>query len=127
MAIVSFIVMLLGGAIMAVSTSVLPALLGMMVLGTGMGVANAAVFKLVPLYVPDSVGGASGWIGGVGGAGTLVIIPALGTFVDMYGQIGYARGFIVFVVLSGICAGVSYALKKSAPAVRHISADTPVH
>ena len=126
-AMVSFLVMLLGGAIMAESTSVLPAFLGMMVLGTGMGVANAAVFELVPLYVPDSVGGASGWIGGIGGAGTLVIIPALGTFVDVYGQIGYARGFIVFVVLSGIGAAVSYALKKSAPAARHVSADTPVH
>ena len=64
----SFLVMLLGGAIMTVSTSVLPAFLGMMVLGTGMGVANAAVFELVPLYVPEAVGGASGWIGGGGNA-----------------------------------------------------------
>ena len=126
-AVLSFLVMLVGGAVMTVSSSFLSAFLGMMILGTGMGVANAAVFELVPVYVPDSVGGASGWIGGIGGAGTLVIIPALGTFVDVYGEIGYARGFIVFVVLSAACAAVSYGLKKFAPASRQSSTETLVH
>ena len=126
-AILSFLVMLVGGAVMTVSTGFVAAFFGMMVLGTGMGVANAAVFELVPLYVPEAVGGASGWIGGIGGAGTLVIIPALGTFVDALGPIGYARGFVVFVVLSGVCAGISYALKKFAPAARHDAAEAPVH
>src|SRR5690606_24712769 len=90
----------------------LPSFIGMLITGTGMGVANAAVFGLVPKYVPDAVGGASGWIGGVGGAGTLIIIPVLGLFVDSYGQIGYARGFIVFVVLSVLCALISFGLKS---------------
>ncbi len=82
-----------------------------MIIGTGVGTANAAVFGLVPKYVPDAEGGASGWIGGVGGAGTLIIIPLLGIFVDSYGQIGYARGFIVFVILSVLCAFISLAPK----------------
>ena len=126
-AIGSFLVMMLGGAVMAASTAFVPAFVGMMILGTGMGVANAAVFELVPLYIPEAVGGASGWIGGIGGAGTLVIIPALGVFVDALGPIGFARGFVVFVVLSALCAGVSYALKVFAPAPRRASAETVAH
>src|SRR5690606_17393388 len=107
----SFAIMAIGALVLTFSSSIYPAFVGMMVIGPGMGVANAAVFGLVPKYVPDAVGGASGWIGGVGGAGTLIIIPLLGIFVDAYGQIGYARGFVVFVVLSAICAGISLALK----------------
>ncbi|PSQ97490.1 MAG: MFS transporter [Bacteroidetes bacterium SW_9_63_38] len=104
----SFCTMAAGAGILSVAATPLPAFFGMMVLGTGMGVANAAVFELVPLYVPDAVGGASGWIGGIGAGGTLVVLPLLGGFVDVYGRIGYARGFLLFVLLGLICAGVSY-------------------
>lgn len=110
---ISFGIMAVGATVLTLSSSIYIAFLGMMILGTGMGVANAAVFELVPKYIPDAVGGASGWIGGMGGAGTLIILPVLGKFVDVYGQIGYARGFIVFVILSTICAGISFALKRS--------------
>lgn len=112
---VSFAIMVIGGAIITVSQTVLPAFVGMMVLGTGMGVANAAIFELVPKYVPDAVGGASGWIGGIGGAGTLIVLPLLGVFVDVYGEIGYAWGFVVFVVLSALCAGTTVGLKYVGP------------
>lgn len=109
----SFGIMAVGATILTLSSSIFIAFLGMMILGTGMGVANAAVFELVPKYVPNAVGGASGWIGGMGGAGTLIILPVLGKFADLYGQIGYARGFIVFVILSSVCSGISIALKLS--------------
>ncbi len=112
----SFLVMVAGAGLLTLSSTVVPAITGMMILGTGMGVANAAVFELVPVYVPDAVGGASGWIGGIGGAGTLVILPVLGTFVDVFGRSGYARGFLVFVALSAICALISYGLKRTEPA-----------
>lgn len=104
--------MTVGGAIMTLSSAVPAAFLGMMVLANGMGVANAAIFKMVPVYVPDAVGGASGWIGGVGGAGTLVIVPALGAFVDLFGDSGYARGFVLFVILSAGCAVISFGLGR---------------
>ena len=107
----SFAVMAAGGAIMTFATGFWSAFAGMMVLGTGMGVANAAVFEMVPRLVPDAVGGASGWISGIGGAGTLLILPLLGTFVDRYGAIGYARGFVVFAVLSAICVAVALLLR----------------
>lgn len=114
-AIVSFSIMVVGAAIMTFSQTFVPAIVGTMVLGTGMGVVNAAVFELVPKYVPEAVGGASGWIGGIGGAGTLLILPILGVFVDLYGQIGYARGFGVIAALSTICVGVTVFLRFYGP------------
>ncbi len=126
-AIASFGTMVLGAGILTVVTSPVAAFVGMMILGTGMGVANAAVFELVPVYVPDAVGGASGWIGGLGGAGTLVILPALGAFVDAYGKIGYARGFSLFALLSVVCVGISYFLKVKAPASRQSTGETLHH
>lgn len=111
-AIVSFSIMAVGGLIMTFAASFWPAFAGMMVLGTGMGIANAAVFEMVPRLVPDAVGGASGWISGIGGAGTLVILPILGTFVDLYGDVGYARGFVVFAVLSAICVAIAFVLRS---------------
>ncbi|MFC7200667.1 MFS transporter [Halospeciosus flavus] len=113
-AIVSFAVMTLGGAIMTFAAGFWPAILGMMVLGTGMGFANAAVFELVPKFVPEAVGGASGWISGIGGGGTLVILPLMGLFVDLYGKVGYARGFAVFILLSLLCVIVATAVLNSA-------------
>lgn len=125
--IVSFGIMAIGGAIMTIVTGFWAAILGMMVLGTGMGIANAAVFELVPKFVPEAVGGASGWISGIGGAGTLIILPALGFFVDVYGTIGYARGFSLFVVLSVVCVGVALALKLFAPESASSTDETALH
>lgn len=107
----SFAIMAVGALLLTFTSTFNASFIGMLIIGTGMGIANAAVFGLVPKYVPDAVGGASGWIGGIGGAGTLIIIPLLGFFVDTYGQVGYARGFIVFVILSSISALISIGLK----------------
>lgn len=126
-AIVSFAIMALGSAIMTVVTGFWPAIVGMMVLGTGMGIANAAVFELVPKFVPEAVGGASGWISGIGGGGTLVILPLMGYFADAYGEIGYARGFGVFVVLSLLCVGVAIALKYVIPEPDESTDEAAVH
>ncbi|MFB6309526.1 MAG: nitrate/nitrite transporter [Haloarculaceae archaeon] len=126
-AVASFAVMALGSAVMTFASGFWPAFAGMMVLGTGMGVANAAVFELVPKFVPEAVGGASGWISGVGGGGTLVILPALGYFTDVYGRIGYARGFSLFVALSVTCAGVALALKMYGPEAEGHADEATVH
>jgi NNP family nitrate/nitrite transporter-like MFS transporter len=126
-AIVSFGVMAIGGAIMTVAVGFWVAVLGMMVLGTGMGIANAAVFELVPKFVPEAVGGASGWISGIGGGGTLVILPLLGLFVDVYGEIGYARGFAVFAILSVICAAVTIVLKMLVSEPEELADEAALH
>ncbi len=126
-AIVSFAVMALGSVIMTFTAGFWPAILGMMILGTGMGFANAAVFELVPTFVPEAVGGASGWISGIGGGGTLVILPVMGLFVAIYGHVGYARGFAVFVVLSLLCVLVAAALKWLVPEPEDTADEAAVH
>ena len=126
-AVVSFSVMAIGAAVMTVASGFWPAFLGMMVLGTGMGIANAAIFELVPKFVPEAVGGASGWISGIGGGGTLVILPVLGYYVDFFGRIGYARGFSLFVVLSVICAAVAVGLKMYGPEASEPVDETVAH
>ncbi|MFO8084506.1 MAG: MFS transporter [Desulfobacterales bacterium] len=76
------------------------AIAGMMILALGMGFANAAVFKLVPLYSPKAVGGAAGIVGGLGAFGGFVIPPSMAMFVKFSGSDGYARGFAVFLALA---------------------------
>ena len=86
--------------------------IGEIIVGAGMGVANAAVFKLVPKYVPHDTGGAAGWVGGLGAFGGFVVPPILGIFVDKLGTVGYAKGFIVYIVLAIISMIISYVFLK---------------
>ena len=72
-----------------------------------MGVGNAAVFKMVPKYVPQAVGGAAGLVGGLGALGGFIIPPFLGAVVDALGTQGYAGGFFAYVVLAAMAIGVS--------------------
>ncbi len=95
-----FLAMAVGGAILTLAHAEVLCILGMLVLATGMGAANAAIFKLVADYASGTVGGTSGLVGGFGGLGTLVVLPALGIFVDSYGTEGYALGFSIFIALS---------------------------
>lgn len=98
----SIIIMLIGAIFMTVSSSIFLAIIGVLILAFGMGITNAAVFKIVPQAVPQAVGGASGWIGGIGAFGGFVIPPVMAAFIDSTGRNldGYSKGFIVFIVLS---------------------------
>ena len=111
-AIMSYTLVLIGAGLLTISTSFAPALIGEILIGAGMGIANAAVFKLVAKYVPEAVGGASGWVGGLGAFGGFVVPPILGAFVDAFGELGYARGFIVYVALALMSITISLILKK---------------
>ncbi|HLN08382.1 MAG TPA: hypothetical protein VK281_05415, partial [Xanthobacteraceae bacterium] len=68
---------------------------------------NAAVFKMVPKYVPHAVGGASGLVGGLGALGGFIIPLFLGATVDALGSAGYAGGFFAYVILAVGAIGVS--------------------
>lgn len=70
------------------------------VLAIAMGFNNAAAMKLIPVYIPQAVGGASGWIGGLGAFGGFVLPPVLGAIVALYPGNGFGLGFLVFTVLS---------------------------
>jgi len=69
-------------------------------LACGMGVNNAAVFKLVPHYVPETIGGAAGWIGGIGAFGGFIIPPLMGEIVNIFSKPGYSIGFVIFTLLA---------------------------
>lgn len=93
-------VLLAGAALMTLSGTFWITAAGMILVAVGMGVNNAAVFKLVPLYVPDAVGGTAGWVGGLGALGGFVVPPLLGDIAEAMGSVGYARGYVVYVVLA---------------------------
>jgi len=94
--------MFAGALLMSLSTTFGLSVGAEILMGTGMGVANAAVFKLVAQEVPEAVGGAAGWVGGLGAFGGFAIPPIMGTIVEIRGAGGYASGFVVFVGLAAI-------------------------
>lgn len=112
----SFVVVAIGALLMVVSSRSLGvAVAGTLLLALGMGFANAAVFKLVPKYMPAAVGGAAGIVGGLGAFGGFVIPPVMGTFVKYGGPAGYARGFSVFLALSLLAVGFVALLNRRVP------------
>lgn len=90
-----------------------PALVGTMLIATGFGISNAAQFSLVPIYLPRAIGGAAGWIGGLGGFGGTAFPPIMGFFVDWQGEQGFANGFIVFAALSLMSLGIMILLRAT--------------
>ncbi|MDS0260125.1 MFS transporter [Haloarcula sp. S1CR25-12] len=111
----SFLLVAVGAGALVVSREYNIALGATVLVAVGMGVANAAVFQLVPKYVPEAVGGASGLVGGLGAFGGFVVPPVLGLFVDTYGSEGYATGFLVFVALAFVAVALSERLYRTQP------------
>jgi NNP family nitrate/nitrite transporter-like MFS transporter len=107
-------VLLAGAVLMTLSHARGLSILAEVLLGLGMGVGNAAVFKLVAQAVPEAVGGASGWVGGLGAFGGFVFPPILGAVVRMQGNTGYATGFILFIGLAIGAIGLTVLLKRRA-------------
>ncbi len=71
------------------------AFLATLVIAFAMGLQNAVVFKLLPGFVPGAIGGASGWIGGLGALGGFILPPTIGAVTQAVGgSTGYARGFL---------------------------------
>ena len=112
-AIGSFLAVFAGALLLTLVTQFAVNLIGELIIAVGMGIGNAAVFKMVPKYVPEAVGGASGWVGGLGALGGFVIPPILGAFVDAIGPRGYARGFFVYVVLGLAATALAIAFVRS--------------
>lgn len=110
-AMLALLIMLVGALVMTSSTQFELALPGTVLLAIGMGVCNAAVFKLVPQAVPQAVGGAAGWVGGLGALGGFVLPPIMGFAVSNLGKRGYPIGFITFVFLSILALSMVWILK----------------
>ncbi|MGE5284433.1 MAG: MFS transporter [Actinomycetota bacterium] len=92
--------MLAGAVLMTLSGDFNLSVAAEILMGVGMGVTNAAVFKLVAQEIPEAVGGAAGWVGGLGAFGGFAIPPLLGSIVQVRGTGGYATGFAVFIGLA---------------------------
>ena len=91
----NFLLMLVGVLGLCVSKTFGLSLLATIAVAVGMGLQNAIVFKLLPRFVPGAVGGASGWIGGLGALGGFVLPPMIGAVTGAVGgTTGYARGFL---------------------------------
>ncbi|MEL9991333.1 MAG: MFS transporter [Thermoproteus sp.] len=110
MALASYVIMAAGSLVVATSASFTQSVAGVLIMAVGMGIANAAVFKLVPKYVPEAVGGATGWVGGLGATGGLVLPPVMAYIVAAMGIPGYAAGFYVFTALAVASLAMSYIL-----------------
>lgn len=112
-AMLSMATILLTTALLSFAPGLILSAVAVALLAAGMGTANGAIFKLVPVYIPDAVGGAAGWIGGLGAFGGFALPPVMGAIAGSYGKIGYARGFFVFVILSVINLLIINALLKN--------------
>lgn len=112
-AILSLATTLAGAVLITLSHAYALSIVGAVLMAIGMGVTNAAVFKLMPQYVTEAVGGAAGWIGGLGAFGGFAIPPIMGAFVRAQGDVGYANGFVVFIVLALASLVMAYGLKAA--------------
>lgn len=113
-AVAALLVLLAGALLMTFSSVFLIAIVGEILVAIGMGVNNAAVFWMVPRYVPEAVGGASGWVGGLGALGGFAVPPLLGQFVEWFGPVGYARGYVVYVALAILSLLLTWLLVAAA-------------
>jgi NNP family nitrate/nitrite transporter-like MFS transporter len=115
--ILAILILLAGALLMTMAREFELAVPGVILLAVGMGIANAAVFKIVPQVVPHAIGGAAGWIGGIGALGGFLIPPAMAFAVSDLGPRGYSIGFVVFVFLALLSLAVTWMLKYGTPAL----------
>ncbi len=101
-ALLSMFAILIAAVILSFAHAISISIIAVILLALGMGIANAAIFKLVPVFVPKAVGGAAGWVGGLGAFGGFALPPVMGAIAGAYGKVGYARGFLVFIALAVI-------------------------
>lgn len=121
-AILALMITLIGALVMTMTGDFELALPGIILMAIGMGVTNAAVFKIVPQAAPQAVGGAAGWVGGLGAFGGFAIPPMMAFAVGDLGPRGYSIGFVVFVYLT-ISALLMAWMLKYAMAPRLAEAD----
>jgi len=105
----------LGGAILLTTpTGMASHIVGQTFVAIGFGVASAAVFQLVPSYMPSAVGGATGLVGGLGAFGGFVLPPLLGFIADSFGKKGYTGAFGIYGILAVLAAFTALWLEHNA-------------
>ncbi len=109
----NFLLMLAGTLVLSLTATFALSFAATLAVGAGMGLQNAIVFKLLPRYVPGAVGGASGWIGGLGAFGGFAIPPIFGGVTGAFGgTMGYAYGFLPYAGLIVVALPVVWWLNR---------------
>jgi NNP family nitrate/nitrite transporter-like MFS transporter len=116
-AILGLLIMMAGSLVMVNANQYELAIPGEVLLGFGMGICNAAVFKLVPHAAPGAVGGVVGWVGGLGALGGFLIPPMMAFAVSDLGKRGYEIGFIIFIYLCLASLAMAWIFKYMNPAI----------
>lgn len=98
----AILIFLIGSIIVFTGNTIYITILGFIVMAIGMGLNNASVFKMVPDFIPEAIGGASGWIGGIGALGGFILPIILSKFVSVYDNIGYKYGFLIYIIAAFI-------------------------
>ncbi len=111
----SMILIAIGAIGMMLSRSFALSLIFTIILAIAMGINNTAVFKMVPIYIPKAVGGASGWIGGIGAFGGFAFPPLMGMIASHMGHDGYAWGFGIYLILAIVCLFILMLFMKATP------------
>jgi NNP family nitrate/nitrite transporter-like MFS transporter len=90
------------------------AVTGLVLLAIGMGVNNAATFKILPQVIPSAMGGASGWIGGLGALGGFLFPILQGLFIadPKVADPGYNLSFVVYLAAGLVSLGLLVVLGK---------------
>ena len=79
-----------------------------LLISVAFGFNNGATMKLVPVYVSEGVGGANGWVGGLGAFGGFVFPPLMGRLVDLSPEHGYGYGFLLFTFFALLVMVINY-------------------
>lgn len=104
----AMVILFIGALLISLTANITLAIICIILIAIALGMCNAATFKLVPRFVGKAVGGASGWVGGLGAFGGFLIPQLISIFIEKEGKIGYAHGFWVFVILSVVNIIVLY-------------------
>lgn len=92
--------------------AVVMALVLVVVLMACLGMANGAIFQLVPQRFPRDVGAITGLVGAAGGIGGFCLPWAMGSVREAIGT--YAPGFIGFGLLAAVCWTVVFVRGRAA-------------
>lgn len=98
-AVIAFVITLIGSCIITATPDFTTSVIATMIMAVGMGMNNAATFKMVSKFVPEAVGGCSGWVGSVGAFSGFLFPPIMGAISD---SAGYPAGWCLYVIFSAL-------------------------
>lgn len=98
---ISLTTILVSSLVMTLDLSLAPFTATLVVMGVGMGVGKAAVYKHIPTYFPKDVGAVGGLVGMLGGLGAVALPPA---FVYVQDWTGLEMGPATFGTMAVLTA-----------------------